>query len=89
MRVIFKKDLSISIIGIQLRLQASEVIQAAKKFVREQTGYQYFTVLEVKADDANSRWLVYMDVGLFTLVKKEIIVDDKDGNIIGYRAITT
>jgi hypothetical protein len=88
-RAIFKKDVSISIVGIQLRLQVSEVIQATKKFMTEQTGYQYFTVVEVKADEAKFRWLVYVDVGLFGVRKKEIIVDDKDGNIIGYRAITT
>jgi len=65
-------------------LKISEVIGIARKFVREQAGYNYLKVLEVKTDEPNSQWIVIGDVGLFNVLKKKITIDDRDGNVIAY-----
>ena len=68
-----------------MRLKILDVIEIAKKFIREQAEYSYFRVLEVKADEPNSRWIVIVDAGLFTIIKKEVTIDDRDGNVIGFK----
>ena len=69
-----------------MRLKVSETVEAAKKFVREEAGHIYFKVLEVNADEPNSRWIVIVDVGMWAIVKKEVIIDDRDGNVIGFKS---
>lgn len=69
-----------------MRLKVSEVVEAVKKFVREQGGYVSFRLIDVKADEPNSQWIVIVDVGLWAITKKEITIDDSDGNVIGYKS---
>ena len=68
-----------------MNLKVAQVIGFATKFLREYAGFAYLRVMEVKADEENSQWIVIIDVGLFKVLKKEITIDDSDGNVIGYK----
>lgn len=71
--------------GCKLRLKVPEVIELAKKFVSQQAGFNFPKILEVKSDEPKSQWTIIIDVGLFTPLRKEVVIDDKDGNVIGFK----
>ncbi len=70
-----------------MRMSVSEVVEIAKKFVRSQAGYSSVEIASVDALTQQGRWKVLADVGLFATMRKELIIDDSDGNILSYRQI--
>lgn len=68
-----------------MRMSISEVIKAAKKFLMEDAGYDRVVVSSVVAVEPDSKWKVIAEISGIGPDRKEIIVDDKDGNIVSYK----
>lgn len=66
-------------------MSISEVIRAAKKFLTEDAGYDKVTVSSVVAVEPDSKWKVIAEIAGIGPDRKEVIVDDKDGNIVSYK----
>ena len=66
-------------------MSVSEVIVIAKKFLKEEAGFEGVRISSVVAVEAESNWRVLADIGQPTTNKKELIVDDRDGKIVSYR----
>ena len=68
-----------------MRMSISEVIGVTKKFLREDAGYDRITVSSVVAIEPDSKWKVIAEISSIGPDKKEIVVDDKDGNVVSYK----
>ena len=68
-----------------MRMSVSDVIIIAKKFLREEAGFDNVRISSVVAIEAESSWRVNTEIGQPTTDKKEIIIDDRDGKIISYK----
>ncbi|HXY56690.1 MAG TPA: hypothetical protein VEH01_03660 [Nitrososphaerales archaeon] len=66
-------------------MSISEVIGVTKKFLREDAGYDRITVSSVVAIEPDSKWKVIAEISSIGPDKKEIVVDDKDGNVVSYK----
>jgi len=66
-------------------MSVSEVIAATKKFLKEDAGYDSVRISSAVAIEGESNWKVLVEIGQPTTDRKEIIVDDRDGNIVSYR----
>ena len=73
--------------GSRLRMSASEVMKAATKFLKDEVGFDMVSVSSVVAIEPDSKWKVVATVEGTAVNKKEVLVDDKDGNIISYRDV--
>ena len=70
---------------IELRMSISEVIGVARKFLRDDAGYERVTVASAVAIEPDSKWKVIAEISGVSPEKKEIIVDDKDGKVVSYK----
>lgn len=61
----------------------AEVIGVAKKFLREDAGYERVTISSVVALEPDSKWKVIAEIS--GPDKKELLIDDKDGNVVSYK----
>ncbi len=68
-----------------MRMSITEVMEAAKKFLREDAGYDRMTISSVVAMEPDSKWKVIAEISGIAPQKKEVIVDDKDGNVVSYK----
>jgi hypothetical protein len=68
-----------------VKLSVSEVIILAKKFLKEEAGFDSVRISSVVGVEAESNWRVLAEIGQPTTNKKEIIVDDRDGKIVSYK----
>ena len=68
-----------------MRMSITEVIAAAKKFLKEDAGYDRLTISSVVAIEPDSKWKVIAEISGVGPDKKEVIVDDKDGNVASYK----
>jgi hypothetical protein len=68
-----------------LRMSITEVIGVDKKFLRDDAGYERIMISSVVAMEPDSKWKVLAEISGIAPQKKEVIVDDKDGNIVSYR----
>jgi hypothetical protein len=66
-------------------MSVSEVIAIAKKFLREEAGYDTVRVSSAVAIEAESKWRVLAELGQPTTDRKEVIIDDEDGKIVSYK----
>ncbi|MDA4125607.1 MAG: hypothetical protein OK452_00175 [Thaumarchaeota archaeon] len=66
-------------------MSIAEVIGVAKKFLREDAGYDRMTISSVVAMEPDSKWKVIAEISGIAPQKKEVIVDDKDGNVVSYK----
>ncbi len=66
-------------------MSITEVIGAARKFLRDDAGFEKVTISSVVAVEPDSKWKVIADISGIGPDKKELVVDDKDGNIVSYR----
>lgn len=66
-------------------MSITEVMTAAKKFLREDAGYDKLTISSIVAIEPDSKWKVIAEISGIGPDKKEVIVDDKDGNIVSYK----
>ncbi len=68
-----------------MRMSISEVIAVVKKFLKEDAGYEKMTISSVVAIEPDSKWKVIAEISGIAPDKKEVIVDDRDGNIVSYK----
>lgn len=68
-----------------MRMSITDVITAVRKFLREDAGYERMTISSVVAIEPDSKWKVIAEISGIAPDKKEVIVDDKDGNIVSYK----
>lgn len=68
-----------------MRMSITEVIEVAKKFLKEDAGYERMMISSVVALEPDSKWKVLAEVPGIAPQKKEVIVDDKDGKVVSYR----
>jgi hypothetical protein len=68
-------------------MSVSEVLVIAKKFLKDEAGFDTIRVTSVVGVEAESTWRVLADIGQPTTNKKELIVDDRDGKIVSYREV--
>lgn len=68
-----------------LRMSITDVITAAKKFLKDDAGYDKLTISSVVAIETDSKWKVIAEISGIGPDKKEVIVDDKDGNVVSYK----
>jgi hypothetical protein len=66
-------------------MSMAEVMGAARKFLREDAGYEKVTISSVVAIEPDSKWKVVAEISGIGPDRKEIIVDDKDGNVVSYK----
>ena len=66
-------------------MSISDVIGVARKFLREDAGYEKVTISSVVAVEPDSKWKVIAEITGLAPEKKEVIVDDKDGNVVSYK----
>ena len=66
-------------------MSITEVIGVAKKFLREDAGYERMTIASVVAVEPDSKWRVLAEIPGISPQKKEVIVDDNDGNVVSYK----
>jgi hypothetical protein len=66
-------------------MSVSEVILIAKKFLKDEAGFENIRIASVVAIEAESSWRVNADIGQPTTDKKEIIIDDRDGKVVSYK----
>ena len=68
-----------------MRMSITDVIGVTKKFLREDAGYEKVTISSVVAIEPDSKWKVIAEISGIAPEKKEVVVDDKDGNIVSYK----
>ena len=68
-----------------LRMSITEIIAAVRKFLREDAGYEKLTISSVVAIEPDSKWKIIAEISGIGPDKREVIVDDKDGNIVSYK----
>ena len=68
-----------------MRMSISDVMGAARKFLKEDAGYERVIISSVVAVEPDSKWKVVAEISGVSPEKKEIIVDDKDGNVVSYK----
>ncbi len=68
-----------------MKMSVSEVIVIAKKFLKDEAGFDNIRISSVVGVEAESNWRVLADIGQPTTNKKEMIVDDRDGKIVSYK----
>jgi hypothetical protein len=66
-------------------MSVSEVIVIAKKFLKEDAGFDNIRIASVVGVEAETNWRVLADIGQPTTDKKELIIDDRDGKIVSYK----
>jgi len=66
-------------------MSITEIIAAVRKFLREDAGYEKLTISSVVAIEPDSKWKIIAEISGIGPDKREVIVDDKDGNIVSYK----
>lgn len=70
-----------------MKMSVSEVIAIAKKFLKDEAGFDSVRIASVVGVEAESIWKVAADIGQPVTNKKELVVDDGDGKIVSYREV--
>ncbi|MDE1854053.1 MAG: hypothetical protein KGI38_09980 [Thaumarchaeota archaeon] len=70
-----------------MKMSVSEVIVIAKRFLKDEAGFDLVRIASVVGVEAESIWKVVADIGQPTTNKKELIVDDGDGKIVSYKEV--
>ena len=66
-------------------MSITEVISVTRKFLKEDAGYDRVTISSVVAIEPDSKWKVTAEISGIGPDRKEVLVDDKDGNIVSYK----
>lgn len=61
------------------------MIGVTRKFLKEDAGYDRVTVSSVVAIEPDSKWKVIAEISGIGPDRKEVIVDDRDGNVVSYK----
>jgi stage V sporulation protein SpoVS len=67
-----------------LNISVTQAIAIVKKFLTEE-GFDSVRVTSAVAIEGEAEWKVTAEIGQPTRDKKEIIVNDRDGQIISYK----
>jgi stage V sporulation protein SpoVS len=70
--------------GGAMNLSVSQAIATVKKFLAEE-GFENVKVTSAVAIEGEAQWKVTAEIGQPARDKKEIIVNDRDGQIISYK----
>ncbi len=70
-----------------MKMAVPEIIALSKKFLKDETNSDNPKITSVEAIEPDSKWKVIADVGDVAMVRRELIVDDRDGKIVSYRQI--
>ena len=70
--------------GGAMNLSVSQAIATVKKFLAEE-GFESVRVTSAVAIEGEAQWKVTAEIGQPATDRKEIIVNDRDGQIISYR----
>lgn len=70
-----------------MRMSITQVIEVTKKFLKEDAGYERVTISSVVAIEPDSKWKVIAEIAGIGSQKKEVLVDDKDGNVVSYKQV--
>ena len=65
-------------------LSVSQAIAVVKKFLADE-GFERVKVISAIAIEGEAQWRVMVEIGQPVSDKKEIIVNDRDGQIISYK----
>jgi hypothetical protein len=68
-----------------MRMSITEVIGVTRKFLKEDAGYDRVTISSVVAIEPDSKWKVVAEISGIGPDRKEVLVDDKDGNVVSYK----
>ncbi len=68
-----------------MKMTITEVIGTVRKFLKEDAGYDKLTISSVVAIEPDSKWRVIAEIAGIGPDKKEVIVDDRDGNVVSYK----
>jgi len=68
-----------------MRMSITEVIGVTRKFLKEDAGYERATISSVVAIEPDSKWKVIAEIPGIGPDRKEVLVDDKDGNVVSYK----
>ena len=68
-----------------MRMSITEEIAAVRKFLREDAGYEKLAISSVVAIEPDSKWKIMAEISGIGPDRKEVIVDDKDGNVVSYK----
>jgi len=68
-----------------LNLSVSQAIAVAKKFLAEER-FDDVRIISAIAIEGEAEWKITAEVGQPVRDKKEIIINDRDGQIISYKA---
>ena len=68
-----------------MNLSVSEAIAVAKKFLAEER-FDNVRIISAIAIEGEAEWKITAEIGQPTRDKKEIVVNDRDGQIISYRS---
>ena len=66
-------------------MSVSDVIGVTRKFLKEDAGYDRVPVSSVVAIEPDSKWKVIAEISGIGPDRKEVIVDDRDGNVVSYK----
>ncbi len=66
-------------------MSITEVIGATRKFMREDAGYEKVAISSVVAIEPDSKWKVIAEIPGIAPDRKEVLVDDRDGNVVSYK----
>jgi len=67
-----------------MNLSVSQAIATVKQFLAEE-GFETVRVTSAIAIEGEAQWKVTAEIGQPTRDKKEVIVNDRDGQIISYK----
>ena len=67
-----------------MNLSVSQVIDTVKRFLLEE-GFERVLVTSAVAQEGEAQWKVTAEIGQPARDKKEIIINDRDGQIISYK----
>jgi hypothetical protein len=68
-----------------MRVSIRDVIGVTRKFLSEGAGYEKATISSAVAIEPHSKWRVIAEGAGIGPDRREIIVDDKDANIVSYK----
>jgi len=68
-----------------MRMPIRDLIGVTGKFLSEDAGYEKATISSAVAIEPDSNWKVIAEIAGIAPDRREIIVDDEDGNIVSYK----
>lgn len=68
-------------------MSAPDVMALARKFLRDEEECEDPRLTSVEAIEPDSKWKVLANVGEVGVVRRELVIDDRDGKIVSYKQL--